>query len=396
MIEDDLYRTSSQYRLWSYTRDSLARIRQETNELAAQRVRAAFRRARSALNGGPRGGDGGDGAAGDEADIDTLTVEEELKIVEWGCSKIVEMGEAMNPRIPSHVVATATQYLRRFYLTQSPMTYHPKAILPSALYLATKADHFYLPLSRFVAELHNISEDDVKAPEFLLLQGLRFTLDVRHPMKGLQGGHVEMNVLAEEGRLAPAIEPGRASEKRIGVAADQAKKLLATAAQLTDAYFLFTPSQIWLGALMVADRDLCEVYLNYKIERIVEVAERQGDQTTDVDVAALQAKLLATINSCAELLQSYTPPEEESATQRKEMRRIGKKLNVCQNPEKTDIVAVARAKAAEKREGSATGSGSDAEKVAKKRRLERERAEREGDVFGPALKDIAAKDGGMG
>jgi cyclin H len=276
------------------------------------------------------------------------------------------------------------------------MTYHPKAILPSALYLATKADHFYLPLSRFVAELHNISEDDVKAPEFLLLQGLRFTLDVRHPMKGLQGGHVEMNVLAEEGKLGAAIEPGRASERRIGLAADQAKKLLATAAQLTDAYFLFTPSQIWLGALMVADRELCEAYLNYKIERIVEVAERQADQATDVDVTALQAKLLATINSCAELLQSYTPPEEESATQRKEMRRIGKKLNVCQNPEKTDIVAVARAKAAEKREGSATGSGSDAEKVAKKRRLERERAEREGDVFGPALKDIACKDGGMG
>ncbi|OCT50441.1 hypothetical protein CLCR_07069 [Cladophialophora carrionii] len=399
MIEDDIYRSSSQYRLWSYTRESLARIRQETNELAAQRVRAAFRRARSAQNGGPHGGDEGDAAAaaatttGDTV-IDTLTVEEELKIVEWGCSKIVDMGEAMNPRIPSHVVATATQYLRRFYLTQSPMTYHPKAILPSALYLATKADHFYLPLSRFVAELHNISEDDVKAPEFLLLQGLRFTLDVRHPMKGLQGGHVEMNVLAEEGKLG-AIEPGRGSEKRIGVAADQAKKLLATAAQLTDAYFLFTPSQIWLGALMVADRDLCEAYLNYKFEAIVDAVERQaGSQTSDVDIAALQTKLLATINSCAELLQSYTPPEEESATQRKEMRRIGKKLNVCQNPEKTDIVAVARAKAAEKREGSATGSGSDAEKVAKKRRLERERAEREGDVFGPALKDIPGKDGG--
>ncbi|EXJ62381.1 hypothetical protein A1O7_02815 [Cladophialophora yegresii CBS 114405] len=401
MIEDDIYRSSSQYRLWSYTRASLARIRQETNELAAQRVRAAFRRARSAQSqngGGPHGSEeGGAVATGDDAVIDTLTVEEELKIVEWGCSKIVDMGEAMNPRIPSHVVATATQYLRRFYLTQSPMTYHPKAILPSALYLATKADHFYLPLSRFVAELHNISEDDVKAPEFLLLQGLRFTLDVRHPMKGLQGGHVEMNVLAEEGKLGAAIEPGRASERRIGMAADQAKKLLATAAQLTDAYFLFTPSQIWLGAIMVADRDLCEAYLNYKFEGIVDAVERQagraGGHTSDVDIAALQAKLLATINSCAELLQSYTPPEEESATQRKEMRRIGKKLNVCQNPEKTDIVAVARAKAAEKREGSATGSGSDAEKVAKKRRLERERAEREGDVFGPALKDIPGKDG---
>jgi cyclin H len=118
MIEDDIYRTSSQYRLWSYTRDALARIRQETNELAAQRVRAAFRRARSsAQNGGPHGSGAGEGegegdaaasvAAGEDgAAIDTLTVEEELKIVEWGCSKIVDMGEAMNPRIPSHVVVS--------------------------------------------------------------------------------------------------------------------------------------------------------------------------------------------------------------------------------------------------------------------------------------------------
>ncbi len=263
------------------------------------------------------------------------------------------------------------------------MTYHPKAILPSALYLATKADHFYLPLHRFVAELNGISEDDVKAPEFLLLQGLRFTLDVRHPMKGLQGGHVEMNVLAEEGRLS-GFAGGKGSEKRIGIAADKAKKLLATAAQMTDAYFLFTPAQIWLGAMMIADRDLVEAYINCKIEALAEVvAEQQG-----LDVTAFQTKLTATISSCATLLSSYTPPEDESATQRKEMRRIGKKLNVCQNPEKMDIVAVARAKAAEKREG--TPSGSDVEKVAKKRRLERERAEKEGDVFGGSLRDVKA------
>lgn len=109
MIEDDVYRASSQYRYWSYTKQSLARIRQETNELASERVRAAFRRAnaaKSAQNGSNDGPvNGGDAGASDAAgDIQTLTVEEELKIVEWGCSKIMEMGEAMNPRIPSHVV----------------------------------------------------------------------------------------------------------------------------------------------------------------------------------------------------------------------------------------------------------------------------------------------------
>jgi cyclin H len=73
---------------------------------------------------------------------------------------------------------------------------------------------------------------------------------------------------------------------------------------------------------------------------------------------------------------------EDDKAQRKEMNRIGRKLIACQNPEKADIVAVARAKAAEKREGSE----SDADLKIKKRKLEREKAERDGDVFGGDLK----------
>ncbi|EXJ66122.1 uncharacterized protein A1O5_10737 [Cladophialophora psammophila CBS 110553] len=385
MIEDDIYRASTQYRYWSYTKESLARIREETNKLASQRVKAAFRRVHAAnrssqngdnQNGGIENSDGPDAAP---VEIETLTVHEELKIVEWHCSKIMDMGEAMNPRIPSHIVATAIQYLRRFYLTNSPMTYHPKQIMMCALYLATKADHFYISLSRFVAEFDNVSEDDVKAPEFLLLQGLRFTLDVRHPMKGLQGGHVEMNVLAEEGRLGSSITKANGSDKRVGIAADRAKKLLATAAQMTDAYFLYTPSQIWLAAVMVADRELVEAYVSAKLDALPLAAN-------DAEAAAanFKKKLMATLSSCAALLESHRSPEDDAA-QRKEMRRIGKKLTVCQNPEKMDIVAVARAKAAEKREG---GEGSDAEKALKKRKLERERLERDGDVFGPELRDV--------
>ena len=250
-----------------------------------------------------------------------------------------------------------------------------------ALYLATKADHFYISLPRFIAELNNVSEENVKAPEFLLLQGLRFTLDVRHPMKGLPGGHVEMSDLAEEGSL-DHVEPGKAGAKRIGAAADHAKRLLATAAQFTDAYFLYTPSQIWLAAVMVADRALAESYIEAKINGIQALGA-----ASDTVVDKLKQKLLATISSCAVLLESYRSPEDDAA-QRKEMKRIGKKLTVCQNPEKMDIVAVARAKAAEKREGE---SGSDAEKALKKRKLERETLQNDGDVFGPDLKDVSNK-----
>lgn len=109
MIEDDVYRSSSQYRYWSYTKESLARIRQNTNDLASERVRAAFRRVQASKSSSHNNGDvSANGssaeATGGDAEIQTLTVDEELKIVEWGCQKIMDMGEAMTPRVPSAVV----------------------------------------------------------------------------------------------------------------------------------------------------------------------------------------------------------------------------------------------------------------------------------------------------
>jgi cyclin H len=87
--------------------------------------------------------------------------------------------------------------------------------------------------------------------------------------------------------------------------------------------------------------------------------------------------------SFTNVTKSYRSPEDDKV-QRKALNRISKKLIACQNPEKVDIVAVARAKAAEKREGSE----SEAEMKKKKRKLEREKLERDGDVFGPDLKSI--------
>lgn len=115
MIEDDSYRASSQYRYWSYTKESLSRIRHNTNDLASERVRAAFRRAqRTAANGAADANADTDADHGqkrqsssiaeDLVEVQTLTVDEELKIVEWGCQKIMDMGEAMNPRIPTSIV----------------------------------------------------------------------------------------------------------------------------------------------------------------------------------------------------------------------------------------------------------------------------------------------------
>jgi hypothetical protein len=106
MIEDEAYRNSSQYRYWSYRRETLSSLRQETNHLASERVRIAIKRARDAKRAhvdAENGQGKNDQDVLDNTTIDTLTVQEELKIVSWFASKIVEVGGAMEPPIPMEI-----------------------------------------------------------------------------------------------------------------------------------------------------------------------------------------------------------------------------------------------------------------------------------------------------
>lgn len=247
------------------------------------------------------------------------------------------------------------------------MDYHPSQIMTSALFLATKSDHFYIPLSQFISKLPNRGEDDVKAPEFTLMQGLRFTLDVRHPFKGLEGGVMEMLALLQEGMLKSL---GAEPKRRIGKAADKAVNILKGPAQMTDAYFLYTPSQIWLAALMIADNELTIAYLDLKF---------RGLESSEANV--LRKKLLPTLTSCSTLLSSYRS-QEDDPTERREMKRIGKKLHLCQNPERLNIVEMNRA---QKRDSDEP----DPEKAEKKRRkMEGRNLKNDEEVFGAELKTV--------
>jgi cyclin H len=161
---------------------------------------------------------------------------------------------------------------------------------------------------------------------------------------------------------------------------------------MTDAYFLYTPSQIWFSAFLLADQPLAQFYLETKLGP-------GAEGTTPGPLAVIREKLLVRLTDCSKLLESYTPLSSDPEKM-KSLKRIGKKLYHCQNPEKIDIVGLNRAK--KRDSGNSTtgippsigGSGavsegvseSEMERVAKKRRLERERREKEGrDLFGGDL-----------
>lgn len=288
--------------------------------------------------------------------------------------------------------------MKRFYLSNSPMTYHPKTIMITALFFATKSEPYYTPLDHFVSVMDTnsrkrgaITRETVLAAEFVLMQGLRFSFDVRHPYRALRGIHTELlsmsqgtaALLPHEKRTPVQIQQelrmlktksGSTSpvEQRINNAYAGAKETIDKTGILTDAYFFYTPSQICFAALFLIDEPLTTFYLSTKFPASAD---------------AIRIKVLSTIRQCSELL--HEGPMFRKIT-KEELVRIDKKLYQCLNPEKLDLVSLNKAV---KRDDAVDGKLDETQ--AKKRKLEREKGMTEGDdLFGPDLAANGAKAGG--
>ena len=166
--EDDLYRTSTQYRLWSFSPESLATLRLKTHELALERAKR--------YNAS-----------------DCLTLEECLRLTQRYATQLRTTSDHFG--FPPSVKTTAVQYLSRFYLSNSPLTYPPKEIYKTVLWLACKTEATHMSLSEFCRKIM-AEKETVLAAEFKVIQALRFTLDIRQPWRGLKGVLMELLNLA--------------------------------------------------------------------------------------------------------------------------------------------------------------------------------------------------------
>lgn len=316
------------------------------------------------------------------------------------------------------------------------MTYHPKSIMACALFLATKTDNYYMSLRQFAAGIPgDTTADDVIAPEFLIMQSLRFTFDVRHPFRGLEGGIMELQAMVQGQGQPPPLHPQQTPESlrqgilalppavanapqsssssfsdRLARAHHTTRELLKSAAQMTDAYFLYTPSQIWLSAFLLADRPLAEFYLNTKLPP--STADTDTNPSSD-PLSALRSKVSSTLDSCSALLKAYTPLSSDP-DQMKNLKRVAKKLYHCQNPEKVNLVGQKRIPAAAVAAATSSGAGagaiaassestpvagtgdgtseSEAERLVKKRKLEGS-GNKANDMFGGELVRDRTKQG---
>lgn len=84
LTEDDIYRTSSQFRLWSFSPESLAERRRKTHEIAIERIE---RQRNHGANGASNG---------EQEKADYLTEEEELRLVQRYCDMIRVTNDHLN------------------------------------------------------------------------------------------------------------------------------------------------------------------------------------------------------------------------------------------------------------------------------------------------------------
>ncbi|XP_070546040.1 cyclin-H-like [Ptychodera flava] len=117
--------------------------------------------------------------------------------------------EFYSPPVNS-VLATACTYLKRFYIHNTVMNYHPKWIMMTCVYLACKVEEFNVSIMQFVANLQENREKGTELilnHELLLMQHLNFHLVVHNPFRPLEGFLIDTKI-ALAGILHSASKQG--------------------------------------------------------------------------------------------------------------------------------------------------------------------------------------------
>ena len=109
LTEDDIYRTSSQFRVWSFSPESLAERRRRTHEIAIERIED--QRKKSNTNGASSNGENG---TSHEEKVDYLTEEEELRLVQRYCDMIRQTNDHLSwpANVKVRINSRQTKFLR--------------------------------------------------------------------------------------------------------------------------------------------------------------------------------------------------------------------------------------------------------------------------------------------
>lgn len=267
------YLNSSQSRHWTFHPSALASLRRDTHEKVSDSILQYV--SETPHTSSP----------------ELLSVEDEMAIMRFYLMRIGKLVKAVG--LPSLIEATAMSYMKRFYLRNSCMQFHPKLIMLTSIYLASKAENYPIPLAHFCAQVNknagtsaqaqqapsavrgDVTESILSQIEFGMVQSLGFELGVHGAHRALYGFILDIQT----------VMPHLTREDLLAFAASVQPYLHFS--RLTDAEFLFTPSHIALASCWMCDvpsssnkssihgKDLVMSWLKAKEERGVYALQKQ-------------------------------------------------------------------------------------------------------------------------
>ncbi|KDR85139.1 hypothetical protein GALMADRAFT_233787 [Galerina marginata CBS 339.88] len=274
-----LYEVGTQCRNWRYSPEQLAHTRAALNEAAVRVIRNTIE------NDEP-------GSAGH---VSFLTADEEILLVKLYITKITQLCGLF--RFPEEVEATAVTYLKRFYLKNTVMDWHPKNVMLTALFLATKTTNNPISLEAYTNHIPKTAPNDVLDLEFLVAQSLGFEFAVWHAHRALWGIWLDVQTLPNGTQKLPTDLYDTALNH-------------IRASRLTDAELIYTPSQIALAAFSLVLPELAMQWAAAKFP-----AEVPNPKNLTGDIAQM-------------ITLHGQPPNVES------VREVDRRLKLCKNPEK--------------------------------------------------------------
>ncbi|ORY77699.1 cyclin-like protein [Protomyces lactucae-debilis] len=236
-----VYQESSQFQRWHFEPEELTQKRQAVN-LAAIDTCTTNLALETELSGKQPA-----------KPADFPNWEEELLHVNFYARKLSDTADVFD--LPPHLRATAAQYLKRFYLMRSVLQYHPKSIMITCLFLATKTCEHYVPLDTFATKLKT-SKEAIIQHEFEISSTILFDYVHWSAYRPLHGFVLDMERFCAE-------EPKIFELKAISQAHSAAKALISSCLW-SDLPFLHAPSHLALAALLAVAEELVTGYLAAK------------------------------------------------------------------------------------------------------------------------------------
>lgn len=179
--------------------------------------------------------------------------------------------------MPTQVRLTAASFFKKFYLVNSVMEFHPKNVLYTCIFLAAKSENYFISIESYVKALKGTDTSHILDLEFIVLQSLKFTLLVHHPIRALYGFFLDFQAVL----LHPEQVMYDVSVDTLGNMYNQAKEWLNKYFMVSDVAFLFTPPQIALAAMYDTDKRITDKYLRRKYlgneEKLDPIKEQENE-----------------------------------------------------------------------------------------------------------------------